>query len=261
MGESVDRSVLARSDRAGEPGSWVETGRGLPRGFLTGLALDRSSPPAMRTLFITANGDVYRSVDDGRNWAMVLAGGTSRATAIDPEDGSVVYAGGERGLWRSTRGGAPGTWTDSGTREMKGGGRGPVREFGWTGIHGIAATGRGVVYAAAYGKGRGAYGSEDRGATWKKLRAGEYVRAVAADPSNPAVLYLTSSPACRAGGRAEGAEGVLRSADGGRTWTPLNDGLAWPFGGPIALDPRRILIGSPGTGYQRRTLEQAPARR
>ena len=191
---------------------------------------------------------------------MVFGGGACRTTAVDPADGNVVYVGGERGLARSTRRGDPGTWTAVGPRELRGDGGGPAREFAWHGVHQIVPF-PGGAYVAAYGEGRGLYRSVDRGATWLRLLAGDHVRAVAVDPANPALICVTSSPAWRSGGVAHGSEGVVRSADGGRTWAPLNDGLAWPFAGPVVLDrahPRRILIGSPGTGYQRRTLETAP---
>jgi len=262
MGEAVDRSTLVRSERSGAPGSWSESARGLPRGFLTGLSLDRASPRGRRTLFVTANGDVYRSADDGRSWSRVFGSGTCRATAVDRSDGRVVYCGGERGLWRSSRGGEPGSWLAVGTPEMKGENAHRPREFQWEGVHEIVPdpSRPGRVYVTVYGEGRGLYRSDDRGATWRKLRACDYARAVAVDPSNPDVLYLTSSAACRAGGASEGSEGVLRSEDGGRTWSSIADGLAWPFGGPIIIDPadsRRILLGSPGTGFLTRTL---PAR-
>ncbi len=261
-GEAVDRATLVRSDHSGAQGSWWDAARGLPHGFIDGLSLDRTSPVKRRTLFVTANGDVYRSRDDGRSWSRVLAGGGFYATAVDAVDGSVVYCGGERGLWRSTRGGEPGSWSSVGHPEMKGGSAGRLRELQWEGVHEIvpdrARSGR--LYVTVYGEGRGLYRSDDRGATWTKLRALDHARAVAVDPRSPDVIYLTSSAACRAGGAAEGSEGILRSEDGGRTWASLADGLAWPFGGPIALDPadsRRIFLGSPGTGFMMRTL---PAR-
>jgi photosystem II stability/assembly factor-like uncharacterized protein len=260
-GETVDRATLVRSDRGGAPGSWSEAARGLPRGFLTGLSLDRASPVKRRTLFVTANGDVYRSTDDGGSWSRVLGGASCRVTAVERGDGSVIYAGGERGLWRSSRGGAPGSWSGLGIPEMKGE-RGRLRDFQWEGIHAIVADPlrAGRLYVTAYGEGRGLYCSDDRGDSWRELRASDCAREVAVDPANGSVLYLTTSPACRAGGAAEGSEGILRSDDGGRTWVSLADGLAWPFGGPIAIDPadsRRIYLGSPGTGFQVRTL---PAR-
>jgi photosystem II stability/assembly factor-like uncharacterized protein len=259
MGEAVDRATLVRSERSGAPGSWSECARGLPRGFLTGLSLDRASPPGRRTLFVTANGDVYRSTDDGGSWSRVLGSGTCRATAVERNGGRVVYCGGERGLWRSSRGGEPGSWLGVGTPEMKGEGARRPRDFQWEGVHAIVPdpSRPGRVYVTAYGEGRGLYRSDDRGATWTKLRACDTARALAVDPANPNLIYFTSSAACRAGGAAQGSEGILRSEDGGRTWVSIADGLPWPFGGPIVLDPadpRRILLGSPGTGFLTRTL-------
>jgi len=260
MGEKVDHATLVRSDRSGGPGSWTETAHGLPRGFIAGLSLDRTSPVKRRTLFVTSNGDVFRSSDDGRSWSRVLGGADCRATAVEWASGAVVYAGGERGLWRSSHGGDPGSWAGVGAREMKGETVGRLRDFQWEGVHAIVVdpVRAGRVYVTAYGAGRGLYASDDRGASWKKLRTSDFARSVAVDGAG--VIYLTTSPACRAGGPAEGSEGILRSEDGGRTWVSLADGLAWPFGGPVAIDPansRRIFLGSPGTGFLVRTL---PAR-
>src|SRR5262249_29513981 len=89
-----------------------------------------------------------------------------------------------------------------------------------------------------------------------RLKTGDYIREVAVDPRDPEVLYLTSSPATNSGGAAACSDGILRSGDGGHTWTSLADGLAWPFGGPIVLDPGapdRLFLGSPGTGFQPRS--------
>jgi hypothetical protein len=84
------------------------------------------------------------------------------------------------------------------------------------------------------------------------------MRGVAIDPMDTSILYATSSAAYKAGGSAtSGSEGILRSIDGGLTWTSIADGLAWPFGGPVALDPsnrQRVILGAPGTGFRARTV-------
>lgn len=264
MGVTVDSSVLVRSADTGSVGSWGGVS-GLPSGFLKGLSLDPTSSATQRKLFVTANGDVYRSLDDGATWSLSFPCTTCRATAVDRYDGSLVYAGGEGGLWQSTSGGAPGSWASVGPAELAGSNLQPVKEEQWTGVHEIAPDPlqSGVTYVTAYGSGKGLYRGTARGSSWSKVRSGTYTRGVAIDPTNSNVIYITSSKAFKGGGPAAGSEGVLRSADGGLTWASLSDGLAWPFAAQIVIDPsnvNRLIIGSPGTGFFTRTLiPAAPA--
>jgi hypothetical protein len=258
-GGTVDNASLAKSTDSGAPNSWVAAS-GLPSGFIKGLSLSRASSDTLRTLYVTANGDVYRSQDDGATWSRVFDCNGCRATAVDRFDGSLVYAGGEGGLWRSRAGGAPGTWVAIGLPEMAGSNPRPVKDEQWEGVHQIAPDPRrsGRVLVTAYGSGRGLYRSADAGASWTRLRASALMRGVATDPTDSDVIYGTSSAAYKSGGNAtSGSEGVLRSTDGGQTWTSVADGLAWPFGGPVVVDPAnpsRVILGSPGAGFHFRTL-------
>ncbi len=250
--------VLLKSTAAGRAASWTPA-EGLPTGFLAGLSLDRTSPAAQRTLFVTDDGNVYRSRDDGVTWALVHDPGSCRVTAVDRFDGRLVYAGGEGGLWRSDAGGDPGSWTKIGHAEMSGTSADRLDAWRWPGVHAIVPDVQrsGRVYVVSFGDGHGLYRSDDRGASWTKLRSGIYCREMAIDGRRPDTLYLTSSKAYKSGGRAAGSEGVLRSTDGGKTWSAWNEGLAWPFAGPILVDagnPNRVYVGSPGTGFHRRTL-------
>ena len=258
MGVTVDSSQLVRSADTGSPTSWVGVS-GLPSGFLKGLSLDRTSSSTQRKLYVTANGDVYRSLDDGATWSLSFPCSTCRATAVDRFDGNLVYAGGEGGLWQSTSAGTPGSWVSVGPPDLAGSNLQPVKEEQWTGVHEIVPDPQqsGTVYVTAYGSGKGLYRGTARGSTWAQLRAGTYTRGVAVNPLNPRLIYLTSSKAFKAGGQAAGSEGVLRSTDGGVTWASLSDGLAWPFAAQIAIDPsnvNRLIIGSPGIGFLTRTL-------
>ena len=250
--------ALLRSDSAAAPGSWRKCA-GLPEGVITGLSLDRTSAAMQRTLFVTDGGQIYRSRDDGANWESVFEGGVCRITAVDRLDGQIVYAGGEGGLWRSSEGGERGSWSRIGTGDMAGTPTKPPDGFRWPGVHAIVPDPRtsGRVYVVSFGDGHGLYRSDDRGDHWTKLRTGAFCRELAVDPADPQRLYLTSSRAYKSGGRVEDSEGVLRSADGGRNWTPWNQGLAWPFAGPILANvggSGRVYVGSPGTGFFRRSL-------
>ena len=77
---------------------------GLPNWAACGLSVDRNSPAAQRTLYITMDGDVFRSTDDGATFSRVLTSTVSR-TAVDHFNSNYVYAGGDAGLFRSTDGG------------------------------------------------------------------------------------------------------------------------------------------------------------
>lgn len=260
MGESneLNTLVLVKSASGGAPESWAAT-VGLPTGFIYGLSLDRTSPSNQRTMFVTDNGDVYRSQDDGQNWSRVLACGTCRVTAVDRINGQIVYAGGDAGLWRSADRGT--TWNSVGVSGMFGTSTYPLGDVKWTGIHSIVPDPQqsGKVYAVAYGtdSNKGLYRSTDQGATWTKLRTCKYCRLLAIDPRNPNTLYLTSSRVYKSGGKAADSESVVRSTDGGATWTAWNEGLAWPFVGPVMVDAvnsNRVYIGAPGTGFFRRDI-------
>jgi hypothetical protein len=259
LGEEASKSTVIKNTNTGAASSWTAANGGLPAGFAYGLSLDRTSSSSSRTMFVTVNGDVYKSTNDGGSWTAVLTGGSCRVTAVDRFDGTIVYAGGEGGLWRSTSGGASGTWTNVGISSLSGTNSQELKQVQWEGVHAITPDPKlkGRVYVASYGAGRGVFRSDDRGSTWTQLHAGSYIREVAVDPSNNSVLYATSSKAYKAGGPVSGSEGVLRSADGGQSWNALNDGLAWPFAGPIAIDPgatSRIIAGSPGIGFYLRDL-------
>jgi photosystem II stability/assembly factor-like uncharacterized protein len=83
-------------------------------------------------------------------------------------------------------------------------------------VRGVAVHPRipGVVFA----RGDGLWRSDDAGASWRRLAVPQrLVLTVAPDPSSADVVYVD-----RTGG------GVLRSADGGRTWAPVADDATSP---------------------------------
>ena len=257
LAPSVDEpGHLLRSEDYGA--AWTE-GTGLPAAPLTGLSLARTSPASRRTLFVTADGNVYRSVDDGATWSEVFDCQGCRFTAVDRFDDDLVYAGGEAGLWRSDQGGDAGTWTEAGLSEMQGDVSGQVWEWGWEGVFAITPDphARGRVYVVAYGEGKGLYRSHDAGESWTRLWTDDFLRDVAVSPANPDILVAASSSAFDSGGYDPDSHGVLLSTDGGVTWTMQNEGMAWPFAITLAFDPanpNHLWAGSPGTGFQHRVF-------
>jgi photosystem II stability/assembly factor-like uncharacterized protein len=175
---------------------------------------------------------VYKSLDGGSTWKKM---GLERSEHIgriivDPTSSDTVYvavqgplwsAGGERGLFKTTDGGA--TWEC-------------ILSAGeYTGVNDVVIDPRDpqVLYAATHQRMRnvavlinggpesGIHKSTDGGATWRKLNQGlpkeDMGRiGLALSPQNPDVVYATVELAHRKGG-------FYRSADRGATWEKRND--------------------------------------
>lgn len=170
---------------------------------------------------------VYRSLDGGRSWARM---GLARSEhigriLIDPRDGNTVLvaaegplwsAGGERGVYRSTDGGA--TWSQT------------LKIDEHTGVTDLEfdPSNPDVIYAAAYqrrrhvwgflagGKGSGIYKSTDNGKTWRRittgLPSGEMGKiGLAVTPADPSRVYATIEAAPE-------ARGFYASQDKGESW-------------------------------------------
>ena len=190
---------------------------------------------------------VYKSGDGGKTWRHAgLADSKSIARIIvDPTDYSTVYvaalgnlwgAGGERGVYKTTDGGA--TWSrvlhvddDTGATELV-----------------ADPSNSQVLYAAMYqrrratwgfnggGPGSGIYKSSDAGRSWTKLTRGipeGPLGRIGLDVyrKNPNVVYARIEH--------EKESGVYRSDDAGATWTKLSSVNPRPmYFSQIRIDPQ-----------------------
>ncbi len=231
-------TILRSIDRGA---TWEETS-GLPDApDLLGLSVDPTSPSGARVLYVTHDGDVYRSADDGRTWVLDFACGGCRTTTVGP-DGQ-VYAGGEAGLWFRQ---PDGTWLDTDSTGLGGDVDGPPWTFRWRGVTAIAVAGDGEPWVAVLGDDGGILRPDGDG--WEAVRSGRFYRDLAFDPDDPTILYAASSSALDHGGYDPGTVGLEVSIDGGATWRVADDGLAWPFVTNVTVDGGMVLVGSPGTG-------------
>ena len=262
--------ALFKSNAYGE--NWKKVGKGLPTGAsakrIFGLSIDETSPVEKRTLYITVSGSVYKSVDDGLNWKLVLSSqktGGLKFTQVDKFDGRLVFAGGEGGLWRSPDAGK--SWKEIGGKyisEFRNSNKNSRKDIvptysdgslkPWEGIFDIKTdpNKKFRLYVTAYGKNKGLYRSDNAGQSFKKLLKDNHMRGVAISPANSDIIYASSSKAYHSGGQGNSA-GILFSQDAGKTWQEANADMPWRYAGRIDIetgDKPNIWLWSPGTGIQ-----------
>ncbi|PWB69436.1 MAG: hypothetical protein C3F07_19550 [Anaerolineales bacterium] len=173
-------------------------------------------------------GGVYRSEDGGQTWQERIngivegAGLTIRGFTIEPDNSNVVYAAGEISSWK---------WAG---QNLWG------REFDLV---------KGVVYKTT-----------DGGQNWQAVWRGDNLaRYVLIDPNNHNIVYISTGIFDReaansdANTNAAGGEGVLKSIDGGQTWTHINNGLGNLYVGSLFMHPTNsniLLAGSGNNAYR-----------
>lgn len=258
---------LLRSDDRGS--SWVPAQQGLN----AYRALVAADPRRAGAIYLAADTDgakrLFRSSDDGATWNLVGQGldpGFSiNALLADPASPRGLFAGTWNGLWVSSDAGR--TWRRGGLGQdvlALASAPGPEPPLYAVAIPQFAGSPYVTFSALA---------SRDGGATWttlvqsKPLLAGGHgFFGAVIDPRHPQTVYLTGRPTLESddGGAtwrrlpidsrrglaihsratatlyAGQADGILRSTDGGDTWTPAAPGLATPVWGVVvdAHDPR-----------------------
>ena len=178
---------------------------------------------------------VYKSMDGGGSWKNMGLGDSQHISEIivDPSDSNTVYLasqgplwspGGERGLYKTTDGGA--TWTNL------------LSDGEWTGVTDVVMDPRDpqVLYAATWqhhrtvaavidgGPETGIYRTVDAGATWTRLKKGLPKGnmgkiGLTISPQNPDVVYAVIELDNRKGG-------TWRSTDRGASWEKRSDAVS-----------------------------------
>ena len=204
----------------------------------------------------TATGGIWKTDNDGVTWVPVFEQAATASIgdlAIAPNDPNTVWAGtGEANIFRSSNAGAGVYKTTDGGTTWQHMGLGGTLTIARIVIH---PTNPSVVYVAASGhewtdnEDRGVYKTTDGGTTWEKvLYVGPRTGAIdlVMDPADPNVLYAATWQRVRQkwndprNAPDYGESGIHKSVDGGRTWTPINEGLPAPqFRGRIGLDVSR----------------------
>ena len=178
---------------------------------------------------------IYRSNDGGSTWSNMGLESSEHLSKIivHPGNSDVVWVasqgplwsqGGERGVYKTTDGGA--TWTRT------------LGDDEWVGATDLLIDPRNpdVLYAATWqrqrsvagymggGPGTALYKSLDGGSTWEKLSRGLPSSnmgkiGLGISPQNPDVVYAAIELDRRSGG-------VYRSEDGGASWAKMSDAVS-----------------------------------
>lgn len=265
------KSAIFKSVDHGE--TWILSNTNLnPLGLSThGLSIDVNSDSNNRTLYVTQEGSVWKSIDGGVSWSEIFTNNGDKGlkfTEVDKFNGQVVYAGGNAGFFRSTDAGV--SWTETGLPEM---GFTPSQGMvmrpdfipetddlettpqivHWQGVFDIKADPNHAnrVYVVAHGDGKGLYRSDDAGITWNKIYNNNRMRGIAIAPDNSNIIYASSSTNYHSGSEDEDSIGMLVSYNAGQTWAFANDNLAWTNGGRLVIEPGanpHIWAWMPGIG-------------
>jgi len=217
--------------------------------------------PGTQTIFVGFGaGNVWRTDNDGVTWTPVFEDQPTFTIGdldVSDSDPDVVYVGtGENLLARSSFAGLGvfrsddrgDTWTHVGL--------GDTHHIARIAVHPRDPD---IVYVAALGheysrnEERGLFKTTDGGRSWEKVlyvddRTGAV--EVVLDPSDPDVVYAATDQhgrrAWQSSERGEGS-GVWKSADAGRTWTRLQEGL--PGGPHIGRIGLAVAPTDPGVVY------------
>ena len=242
--------------------SWSYVGPTNVSGRATDIAVaDRNGQRRIYAAYATSG--VWKTDDNGKTWQAIFEHMPSTSigdVAVAPSNPDIVWVGtGEANIFRASMAGV-GIYksTDAGKSWA---------HMGLTDTQTIARivvhpTNPDIVYVAATGhewtdnEMRGVFKTTDGGRNWTKIvsrssRTG--ANDLVMDPRDPNVLYASlwqrirrkwSDPRVEPGYK-EG--GVIKTTDGGKTWTDINQGLPAPeFRGRIGLD---IARSKPDTLY------------
>jgi len=224
--------------------SWRDGGtEGLTSNGPRGVVFDPRQPRRVYAGSIWGGG-LYKSEDHGKHWQQRKFGPPDVSiygVAVDQVDHS-VYAttGNGNGLWKST------DYGDTFTRIDRAPGA-PAGVYLGLSAHTVTIdpTNHAIIYLPDDGAVMGIWRSHDAGRSWEEVDASENFESITVDPTDSDIVYANSQ-------NLSGGPAVLKSLDGGHSFSPKGNGLPSGFGGLgtgfLLVNPRdpRVLY----TGFE-----------
>jgi photosystem II stability/assembly factor-like uncharacterized protein len=251
-----DQHVAMKRSSPFKDTAWQFLGPTNISGRVTDVAVATPRGKYYTAYVATASGGVWKTINDGTTWEPVYDQGPSTSTGevtLAPSDPDIVWIGtGEGNIFRSSMAG-------TGVYKSLDGGK-AWQHMGLAGTHTIPRivihpANPDIVYVAASGHEwtdndeRGVFRTADGGKTWQKVL---FVNArtgaidLVMDPSDSNVLYAATWQRIRRKWNDPrndpdyASSGIHKTVDGGKTWTPINEGLPPPqFRGRIGIDVAR----------------------
>jgi photosystem II stability/assembly factor-like uncharacterized protein len=189
--------------------------------YIMSLAIDSQMPSFM---YAGTNFGVFKSVDAGRHWEAANDGmgdRTIRSVAVSQQNPATIYAGSAKGVYISIDRGATWSFVD--------GGYGNYQSYTLS----IDPQNPATIYAG----GDSIRKSMDGGGSWTQILIGVgSILALAIDPQNPTGIYAGTE-----------SRGVMKSTNGGNTWTDSSKGLPAAQIRALAIDPQNPAVLYAGT--------------
>jgi len=242
--DTAPGDAFASTEPAYKAQTWVRLG-GPPGGLGYDIRMQPDNPDIM---YVTdANAGIHKSIDGGKTWVAANSGIVAQdmggtipifCLTIDPHNYDTVWAGTQLSahIYRSTDAGQTWVSRDNGITSDGRSVRGitidpnnPNIIYAGLEVSSTAWNGSPLVQGFDLTKGE-VYKSTDAGQSWTRVWEGNNLaRYIWVDPRNSNRLYVSTGIFDRNAADSDlsagigGGVGVLRSDDGGQTWTELNE--------------------------------------
>ncbi|RYY65281.1 MAG: hypothetical protein EOO13_17420, partial [Chitinophagaceae bacterium] len=207
--------------------TWAETGLNWKRNETRQIYKMVLQPNDPNTIYATTNTGIWKSVNAGKDWIMLIGGSGYKDLLFHPTKTGLLLATSSNSIIISTNFGE--TWKSSQILPQLPSMRGIVLA--------VAPGADSVMYALCCSSTNNGsvYKSEDYGFTWNQTPGfisttfqGWYDLALGVSPKDPNQVII-------------GGLDIMKTYDGGQSWTTITDWYNWQFSNYVHADQRAVI--------------------